>query len=145
MYISIKHYSATYYFQWNLSLSSLLKSKWKRWLAHERYSNGIRNWSHWLIFLSRRTSAEPQRLTNSPLTSCKTYQQHHRIDIRYILYLTENKVFIKDFFSKCDQIRSFLWIWSHSLRKSITENFMFCTVLKHSFLEIYHKKWNMSH
>ena len=25
---------------------------------------------------------------------------------------------IKDFFSKCDQMRSFLWIWSHLLKKS---------------------------
>ena len=26
---------------------------------------------------------------------------------------------IKDFFSKCDQIRSFLRIWSHLLKKSL--------------------------
>ena len=31
---------------------------------------------------------------------------------------------IKDFFSKCDQIRSFLQIWSHLLKKSLMENFM---------------------
>ena len=35
------------------------------------------------------------------------------------------KFFIKDFFSKCDQIRSFLWIWSHFLKKSLMENFIF--------------------
>ena len=28
------------------------------------------------------------------------------------------KFSIKDFFSKCDQIRSFLRIWSHLLKKS---------------------------
>ena len=33
------------------------------------------------------------------------------------------KFSIKDFFSKCDQIRSFLWIWSHLLKKYFTENF----------------------
>ena len=38
------------------------------------------------------------------------------------------KFSIKDFFSKCDQIRSFLQIWSHSLKKSLIENFIFCTV-----------------
>ena len=27
-----------------------------------------------------------------------------------------------DFFSKCDQIRSFLRIWSHLLKKSLMEN-----------------------
>ena len=31
------------------------------------------------------------------------------------------KFSIKDFFSKCDQIRSFLWIWSHLLKKSLME------------------------
>ena len=38
------------------------------------------------------------------------------------------KFSIKDFFSKCDQIRSFLRIWSHLLRKSFMENFIFCGV-----------------
>ena len=35
---------------------------------------------------------------------------------------------IKDFFSKCDQIRSSLRIWSHLLKKSLTENFIFYAV-----------------
>ena len=34
------------------------------------------------------------------------------------------KFSIKDFFSKCDQIRSFLRIWSHLLK----QNFIFCAV-----------------
>ena len=38
------------------------------------------------------------------------------------------KFSIKDFFSKFDQIRSFLWIWSHLLQKSFMENFIFCAV-----------------
>ena len=38
------------------------------------------------------------------------------------------KFSIKDFFSKCDQIRRFLRIWSHLLKKSLMENFMFCAV-----------------
>ena len=38
------------------------------------------------------------------------------------------KFSIKDFFSKCDQIRNFLQIWSHLLKKSLMENFIFCTV-----------------
>ena len=36
---------------------------------------------------------------------------------------------IKDYFSKCDQIRSFLRIWSHLQKKSLMENFIFCAVL----------------
>ena len=35
---------------------------------------------------------------------------------------------IKDFSSKCDQIRSFLRIWLHLLKKSLMENFIFCAV-----------------
>ena len=35
---------------------------------------------------------------------------------------------IKDFFSKFDQIRSFLPIWSYLLKKSSMENFIFCVV-----------------
>ena len=39
------------------------------------------------------------------------------------------KLSIKDFFSKCDQICSFLRIRSHLLTKSLMENFIFCAVL----------------
>ena len=35
---------------------------------------------------------------------------------------------IKDFSSKCDQILSFLRIWSRLLQKSLTEKFIFCAV-----------------
>ena len=38
------------------------------------------------------------------------------------------KFSIKDFFSKWDQIRSKLRIWSHLLQKSLMENFIFCAV-----------------
>ena len=39
------------------------------------------------------------------------------------------KFFIKNSFSKCDQIRSFLWIRSHLLKKkSLMKNFIFCIV-----------------
>ena len=38
------------------------------------------------------------------------------------------KFSIKDLFSKCDQIRCFLRIWSHLLKKSLMENFIFCAV-----------------
>ena len=43
------------------------------------------------------------------------------------------KFSIKDFFSKCDQIRSFLRIWSHLLKKSLKENFIFCAVQVYHF------------
>ena len=45
-------------------------------------------------------------------------------------YFTAQKIkfSIQDFFSKCDQIRSFLRIWSHLLKKSLMENFIFRAV-----------------
>ena len=39
------------------------------------------------------------------------------------------KASIKDFFSKCDQIRKKLRICSHLLKKFLMENFIFCAVL----------------
>ena len=39
------------------------------------------------------------------------------------------KLPIKDFFSQCDQISSFLRIWSDLLEKSLMENFIFCAML----------------
>ena len=38
------------------------------------------------------------------------------------------KFSIKDFFSKCDKIHRKLRIWSHLLKKSLMENFIFCAV-----------------
>ena len=38
------------------------------------------------------------------------------------------KFSIKEFFSKCEQIHRKLRIWSHLLKKSLKENFFFCTV-----------------
>ena len=40
----------------------------------------------------------------------------------------EMKFAIKDFFSKSDQIRSLLRIWSHLQKKFFMENFIFCAV-----------------
>ena len=59
----------------------------------------------------------------------KTYEQLHGSS----LLLQSNraqkfKFYIIDFFSKCDQIRSFLRIWSHLLRKSSMKKFIFCAV-----------------
>ena len=38
------------------------------------------------------------------------------------------KFSIKDFFSKCDQFRIFLRIWSHLLKKSLMENVIICAM-----------------
>ena len=44
------------------------------------------------------------------------------------------KFSIKDFFNKCDQTRSFLRIWSHFVKKSLMENFIFCAVILRDML-----------
>ena len=46
------------------------------------------------------------------------------------------KFSIKDLFSKCDQIRWKLRIWSHLQKKSLMENFIFCAVTKILFCDI---------
>ena len=56
------------------------------------------------------------------------------LDIGGVLFLVKltiaqkMKFFIKDFFRKCDQIRSFRRIRSHLLKKSLMWNFIFCAV-----------------
>ena len=52
------------------------------------------------------------------------------------------KFSIKDFFSKYDQIRSFLRIWSHLLKKSFMEKSFFCAVfnLDHEEREMLYRK-----
>ena len=45
------------------------------------------------------------------------------------LHCTKNEVFHYGFSSKCDQIRRKLCIWSHLLKKSVMENFIFCAAL----------------
>ena len=52
------------------------------------------------------------------------------------------KFSIRDFFSKCDQIRSKLRIGSHLLMKSLIENFVFCSGLKEWLKKQYvHKRF----
>ena len=51
------------------------------------------------------------------------------------------KFSIKDFFGKCDQFRSFLQIWSHFLKKSLMENFIFCAV--HTRLQLQGLKFHI--
>ena len=49
----------------------------------------------------------------------------HRIELPLHKKL---KFSIKYFFNKCDQIRRKLRIWSHLLKKSLMESFIFCAV-----------------
>ena len=51
------------------------------------------------------------------------------VSIESTITTQKMKFSIKDFFSKCDQIRCKLRIWSHLLKKSLMENLIFCAVL----------------
>ena len=52
------------------------------------------------------------------------------------------KFSIKDFFSKCRQILRLQQIWSHILKKSLMENFIFCEVLILNFsIKMVHFCW----
>ena len=51
------------------------------------------------------------------------------------------KFSIKDFFSKCDQTRSFLRIWSYLLKKSLMENFIFlCSAVSPRYWQLQWKR-----
>ena len=54
------------------------------------------------------------------------------------------KFSIKDFFSKCDQIRRKLGIWSHLLKKSLMENFIFRAVIEQKAWFTDQMKWRGS-
>ena len=61
--------------------------------------------------------------------------------VRFSITAQKNKFSFKNFFSKSDQIRRKLWIWSNLLNKSLMENFIFCAVyvLK---VSKFHKFWD---
>ena len=56
-------------------------------------------------------------------------QESSRV-VHHVYTTQKNKFSTKDFFSKCDQIRCFLRIWSHLLKKSLMENFIFGVVIE---------------
>ena len=62
------------------------------------------------------------------LTIC-AYMQHCYVSHAPRFTAQKLKFFIKDFLSKCDQIRRKLRIWSHLQKKSLMENFIFCAVI----------------
>ena len=61
------------------------------------------------------------------------YQRNREVILNRAKYYYDTaqkmKFCIKDFFSKCDKIRSFLLIWLHLLKKSLMEIFIFFAIL----------------
>ena len=61
---------------------------------------------------------------------------------KYMPLHKKMKFSIKNFFSKSDQIHSFLRTWSHLLKKSLMKNFIFCAVWGGA--QEYKEKWIIS-
>ena len=76
------------------------------------------------IFLSLVSIFLPKLTLSLLVTRCAG----HNTDLASNSNITARKMkfFIKDFLSKCDEIHSFLQIWSHLLNKFLMENFIFC-------------------
>ena len=75
---------------------------------------------HLTSLIKRKNSRQNSWKLDSQLLEMDAVQQKR--------HCTKMKFSIKDFFSKCDQILSFVGIWSHLLRKSLMKNFIFCAV-----------------
>ena len=63
---------------------------------------------------------------NKTLTNIQPVDSYSKLFFR--LTAQKMKFSIEDFFNKYDQIRRKLWIWSHLLKKSLMENFIFSAV-----------------
>ena len=89
-----------------------------------------------------------QRQWEIPSSTCNqnnwfkyTYMEYFQNFPKNIIWNTAQKMkfSIKDFFSKCDQIRKKLRIWSHLLKKSLMDNFIFNEV---EYINYYGVCWN---
>ena len=92
------------------------------------------------IFLLNHPNNEDMQQPNSwenQIKSCIFDLNHlDTLELKFMDYTAQKMKFsIEDFFSKCDQIRRKLRIWSHLLKKSLIENFIFCAVLALSTLK----------
>ena len=81
-----------------------------------------------LIIIAKALLNREMRLFGVHALSC--YYNHYHLDCLKHFTAQKMKFSIKDLFlfSKFDQIHSFLWIWSHLLKRSLMENFIFCAV-----------------
>ena len=74
----------------------------------------LTNWTYWCF-------REANRLANSILQTLSDRLWY----LKWAVITQKMKFSIKDFFSKCGQIRRKLRIWSYLLKKSLMENFTF--------------------
>ena len=92
----------------------------------------------------QKKAMSPRHSTHIP-SSVKSLQ---RVQVRKFCHIAEKiKFSTKSFFSKCEPISRNLWICSYYLKKSLTENFIFCAginlYIQLNYVEIQHKKYNV--
>ena len=87
--------------------------------------------SHSGKFLEIRFSKNSQNFQRITAQVSFKYFVHCLLIISHHFLCTAQKMrfSIKDFFSKCDQIRIFMRIWPYLQKKSLIENFIFCAVI----------------
>ena len=110
------------------------------WWQDESHSHFIPHWTLSEIKLAYIGELVKLQLWYSIYKNSKIYhynwispQFYDGMDLKILLSSCSAKKVkfpIKDFSSKCDQIRSFLRIWSHLLEKSLMEDLSFCAVLE---------------
>ena len=86
---------------------------------------------------------KPRGLKMESISPMMEWKSGHVMNIYAHSFTTAQKMkfSIEDFFSKHDPIHGFLQIWSHLLKKSFMENFIFCAgypVRSLSFLTMNH-------
>ena len=112
--------------------SILIEINWHLWNKEKKSSwtnsSKVGQWSGNIANSNRLWKIKLQSRSNKVEGFCM-------IDLFYFHeIITTNaqkiKFSIKDFLSKCDQISNFLWIWSHLMKKSLMEIFIFmqCTL-----------------
>ena len=137
-------------------------------IAASRMRNGLGrwNWTHndlgWLVSLSfhycnlvilslilllktiisENTEKPPTKYFINPFSSMTSLIEISQFTYSSKLHTAQKMKFpITDFFSKRDQIRSFLRIWSHLRKKSVMENFIFCAVTIVNFWKMQFYYW----
>ena len=92
------------------------------------------NWyiNHFISIFHLHKPRKSQK-TRGFLTSLEGYRMETPVTAQ-----KKMKFSIKNFFSKCDQTRSFLRSWSHLLKKSFMENSIFCAT-SNKWVNLWHK------
>ena len=89
--------------------------------------NLCRCWRYILRWHMQHSLSLPRNRSTVSFCFWVRYQMD-TISIISMITAQKMKFSITDFFSKCDQIRTFLQNWLHLLKKSLMENFIFCAV-----------------